>query len=205
MTALAHLATETVTAPLPWAQTVSGRAFPLLNPTPADVDFRDIAEHLAKIPRYCGASPTPYSVAQHSVVVAELLPVEVRPYGILHDGKEFVIGDLLTPVKEALILLGAGDALARLEAPIDAAIHGAAGLPWPPPPHIARMVKAADMVALATEKRDLLIDVPWDIALPAPAPFVIVPWAWHRALDVFADRCRRWLVLPDLLAMRLGG
>lgn len=181
----------------PKTNTASGKRFPLVDPSPEDVDWHDMAEHLAKEPRFIGAGRGTYSIAQHSIVVAEILPVEARPYGLVHDGKEYVIGDIITPVKEALILYGAGDALDRVEAPIDAAIHRAAGLEWPVPPIIAYMVKRADLVALATEIRDLMPDgLEWDVDLPPPLNRTITPWPWHRAMDAYMDRLRRWLPVP---------
>lgn len=180
----------------PITPTAGGGLFPLLDPSPADVSFRDIAEGLAKACRFAGQIPVFYSVAQHSVVVAEMLPPEARPYGLLHDGHEAFVGDMISPVKATLAILGGGAAWNAMVGRLDAAIHAAAGLPWPPPANIAYMVKRADIVALATEYRDVNVRAPMAamaITLPPPLARVITPWPWHRALDAYVDRLRRWL------------
>lgn len=178
----------------PWMPTARGAVFPLLGPAAADVDFRAVAEGLAKACRFAGQLAAFYSVAQHSVVVADMLPPEARPYGLLHDAHEAFVGDIPTPVEEALRRLGAGDAVGRLKAGLDAAIFPAAGLAWPLPANIAYMVRCADLTALATERRDLLAAGPaWGRDLPPPLARVITPWPWHRALDAYVDRLRRWL------------
>lgn len=180
----------------PITPTAGGGTFRLLSPVAADVDFRDIAEGLAKACRFAGQIPVFYSVAQHSVIVAEMLPAEARPYGLLHDAHEAFVGDLISPVKQVLAILGGGDAWIEMVGRLDTAIHAAAGLPWPPPANIQYMVKHADIVALATEYRDVNVRAPMaamGIDLPPPLARVITPWPWHRALDAYVDRLRRWL------------
>lgn len=56
--------------------TFSGIAFDLLNPKPEMILLEDIIHSLALINRFNGASIFPYSVAQHSLYVASLLPSE---------------------------------------------------------------------------------------------------------------------------------
>lgn len=56
-------------------ETVSGKFINLLEPDPADITLDDIAWALSRMPRYAGHTITelPYSVGQHSLVVAELV------------------------------------------------------------------------------------------------------------------------------------
>ncbi|MCF7979321.1 MAG: hypothetical protein K9L82_15175, partial [Chromatiaceae bacterium] len=68
--------------------TYSGIAFDLRDPQPAMVRLDDIVHSLSLINRFNGAALFPYSVAQHSLHVAELLPAELRPEGLLHDAAE---------------------------------------------------------------------------------------------------------------------
>lgn len=93
-----------MTAPVnPWIMTASGRAFDLVEPTAAMVHWPDVAEQLAKAPRFAGATAGVfYSVAQHSVHVARLVAPEWAPWALLHDAHEAYLGDDATPKKAAL-------------------------------------------------------------------------------------------------------
>lgn len=169
--------------------TVSGGLWSLLAPRADAVIWPDIAESLAKICRFGGHARHHYSVAQHSVLVADLLPPALRAYGLLHDAHEAFLGDVTRPLKRALATLGEGRAMAELTRRADAAIHAAAHLPWPLSAADAAAVKAADNIALATEARDLMAAKPgvWDF-LPPPHRRVITPWPWPKAMDAFTDR-----------------
>lgn len=182
----------------PWAQTKSGRAFPLVDPEPADVHWPDVAYALAHLNRFAGHAGA-YSVAQHSILVASNMPfMEWRPYALLHDGHEFVMNDLPTPAALALQHYGGvcharGDAavksaIRKLKWDIDQALHLAAGLLWPVPTEIAEAVHIADIRALVTEKRDLMAPEPRPWGFDAIEPFKakIEPWAWpERSYDEF--------------------
>lgn len=70
---------------------------------PDDFNIFRIAERLAKINRFAGATWFPLSVATHSVVVSRLCPPELAMTGLLHDITEsFGIGDLISPVKSLM-------------------------------------------------------------------------------------------------------
>lgn len=191
--------------PLPWIQTYHGRAFPILEPVPEHVDMGEVAESLAKLCRFNGHCQTFYSVAQHSVLVADILESSgaANPlttdgsrlllYGLLHDAHEAYLGDFTTPVKQALGMAcpGMGTELKRIAAGIDAAIFTAAGLDSQMPEAVANLVHEADLVALATERRDLLSDGPeWHMTLPDAMPKRLRADAWPKALDAFTTRLR---------------
>jgi hypothetical protein len=172
----------------PWAQTFSGRIFPLIDPCIGDVYWPDIICGLAHENRYSGQART-YSVAQHSIVVADQLPPKWRLYGLLHDAHEAYIGDITTPVSHALQMLGDGarDGLGRigkairdLKAGIDFAVYSAANLPWPIPVQIENAIHLADVRAMMTERRDLMHKPPksWGGRLEnvEPLPDRIIPW-----------------------------
>jgi hypothetical protein len=77
----------------------SGRHVDPLNLRPIDLDIRDIAHNLSLLCRYTGAFPFHYSVAQHSLLVAQMMEVDGHPpntvlAGLLHDGAEYVFGDV---------------------------------------------------------------------------------------------------------------
>jgi uncharacterized protein len=90
---------------------LSGRRLDLLDPSPVDIEIEDIAHGLARVARWNGQThgAHAYSVAQHSVLVEELVgdmwpettPSE-RLGALLHDAPEYVIGDMISPFKAAL-------------------------------------------------------------------------------------------------------
>ena len=78
---------------------MSGRHVDPLNLRPIDLDIRDIAHNLSLLCRYTGAFPFHYSVAQHSILVADMAtvnghPEEVQLACLLHDAAEYVFGDM---------------------------------------------------------------------------------------------------------------
>lgn len=193
----------------PTMQTWSGRLVPLLDPQPEDIDIADIAEHLAKLNRYTGATrDAAYSIAQHSVFVADLVPVEVKPYALLHDGEEAYVGDSSSPLKVAMRIVAQQERSPydRIAARFDHVIHLAAGLTWPVPPDIKAAIRHADLVALATEKRDFMAPCEEDWPdLPPPATTRLRALTWERAHDLFLRRFAEVAKLfPSILALRRG-
>lgn len=94
----------------------SGRLVDPFNMQAEDLDILDIAHHLAHINRYTGATPEPYSVAQHSVLVSrEFLDRDLRLAGLLHDAGEYVLNDFASPAKRNPIMAGYVKALDELD------------------------------------------------------------------------------------------
>ena len=90
---------------------LSGRRLDLLDPTPMDIEIEDIAHGLAFVARWNGQThgDYPYSVAEHSLLVEQIYarlnpaaPVKWRLAALLHDAPEYVIGDMISPVKAAV-------------------------------------------------------------------------------------------------------
>lgn len=130
---------------------LSGRRLDLLDPTPVDIEIEDIAHGLAFVARWNGQTrgEFAFSVAEHSLLVEELFgriapkaPVRWRLAALLHDAPEYVIGDMISPVK-ATVGTGYGDLDARLAA----AIHLRFGLPATIPATIKRRIKRADRIS----------------------------------------------------------
>ena len=96
-----------------WSYTPSGRRFCLADPQAEDISIDDIASALSRIHRGGGAYLFPYTVAQHSIMVSEMVPTLAA---LLHDAAEAYIGDLITPLKDACPELRA------IEARVQAAI-----------------------------------------------------------------------------------
>ena len=138
-------------APRAWQRMLSGRRLDLLDPSPLDIEVEDIAHGLAFVARWNGQTigDHPYSVAEHSLLVEEIfgrLAPKAEPCwrlaALLHDAPEYVIGDMISPVKSAV-----GPGYAAMEARLAAAIHTRFGLPATLPDPVKRMIKRADRVS----------------------------------------------------------
>ena len=90
---------------------LSGRRLDLLDPTPVDIEIEDIAHGLAFVARWNGQTrgDYAYSVAEHSLLVETIYgriapnaPAKWRLAALLHDAPEYVIGDMISPVKAAV-------------------------------------------------------------------------------------------------------
>jgi 5'-deoxynucleotidase YfbR-like HD superfamily hydrolase len=130
---------------------LSGRRLDLLDPTPMDIEIDDIAHGLAFVARWNGQThgDYPYSVAEHSVFVEELFTrlnprsePKWRLAALLHDAPEYVIGDMISPVKAAI-----GPSYGELDDRLTAAIHIKFGLPAKIPAVIKKQIKRADMIS----------------------------------------------------------
>ena len=137
--------------PRAWQRMLSGRRLDLLDPTPVDIELEDIAHGLAFVARWNGQTQGdwPYSVAEHSLLVEEIFTrAAPRPEprwqlaALLHDAPEYVIGDMVSPVKAAV-----GPDYGALDDRLAAAIHIRFGLPATLPAQIKRRIKAADKLS----------------------------------------------------------
>ena len=134
-----------------WQRMLSGRRLDLLDPTPVDIEIGDIAHGLAFVARWNGQTrgDFAYSVAEHSLLVETLfgrlvpsVPVKWRLAALLHDAPEYVIGDMISPVKAAV-----GPGYGELDARLAAAIHMRFGLPATIPAQVKRQIKKADRIS----------------------------------------------------------
>jgi hypothetical protein len=162
-----------------WMQTYTGVQFWPLDPRPEEIQIEDIAHSLANQCRYAGHVQEFYSVAQHSVMVARIVPQEHALWGLLHDAAEAYLVDLPRPVKRYSRL---GDEYRAIEARLMIALCARFQLPSDEP----EWVKRADDVLLMTEKRDLMPNSPAKWRETAePLEDVIVPWAPAKAKAQF--------------------
>jgi uncharacterized protein len=137
-------------APGPYLQTVSGRWVNPFDPDPDQLDAGDIARALANQCRFGGHSRVFYSVAQHSVIVSEL--VEQRGgdaedvfAALMHDASEAYLGDMPHPIKHRSSL---GAAFKAAEDHLEAALRERFRIKADVPE-----IKRADRALLATERR----------------------------------------------------
>lgn len=191
-----------------WVQTSTGGSLDFEHPTEAMINVRDLAYSLARICRFTGhLRPTcpPYSVAQHLVWCTRRVSPAAKPYALLHDAHESYIGDMSSPLKALLCHSFGDNGYALMADRLDSVIYPAFGLEWPIPPSIRDEVKAVDLLALATERRDLMepTDRIWAEDLPEPDPYPILPMQWDTAAEVFLVEIRR-LIRTDTLAIPLA-
>lgn len=155
---LAKLTTEQGT-PRAWQRMLSGRRLDLLDPSPFDIEISDIAHGLARVARWNGQTrgDYPYSVAQHSILVLELYKA-LNPKAdqqtllqvLLHDAPEYVIGDMISPVKAVI-----GTAYTEIEDRLQVAIHARFGLPGTIDPRLKKKIKTADLISAYYEAIEL--------------------------------------------------
>ncbi|MDP4990333.1 MAG: HD family hydrolase [Marivita lacus] len=138
-------------SPRAWQRMLSGRRLDLLDPTPVDIEIEDIAHGLAFVARWNGQTfgDYAYSVAEHSLLVETLFTrlcpkatAAERLTALLHDAPEYVIGDMISPVKAAV-----GPGYGALDDRLTAAVHIRFGLPAVTPPKLKKQIKKADRIS----------------------------------------------------------
>lgn len=137
---------NTMATTTPYVSTFSGNRFYPLEPRIDRVQIEDIAHGLAYQCRFNGQTREFYSVAQHSLIVASLVPSHLRLAALLHDAAEAYLGDMVKPLKVLL------PEFAALEDKVTALIGAAFAIDFSE----YAPIKRADLIALATEKRDLM-------------------------------------------------
>jgi uncharacterized protein len=166
------------------------------------IDVSDIACSLAQTNRFTGHASRPYSVAEHSLLVADLASVAghsvvVQLACLMHDAHEAYTGDQSSPAKRAI------------------------GLPWvaferQQADHVRRslglitafqshhdVIHRFDMVALATERRDL---TPWRPGRHRTWPLLDTPGIEISPADVDLNEpgraARTWAEWRDMFLER---
>jgi len=162
----------------------SGRYFDFENLAGNVIDIEDIAQGLSNVCRFGGQVPEFYSVAQHSVLVFQLLrdvlgvsdPATLMQ-GLLHDATEAYLGDVVSPLKR---LLGGYQAI---ETRLNVFVMRHFNLPLELPP----AVKRADLMALAIEKRELWGNRDeWAVLQGVPeTPWELTPYSPRVARSAF--------------------
>ncbi|MDV7270714.1 HD family hydrolase [Thioclava sp. A2] len=142
-----------------WQRMLSGRRLDLLDPTPMDIEIEDIAHGLAFVARWNGQTigDWPYSVAEHSLLVEQIftrqnpgIGARWRLAALLHDAPEYVLGDMISPVKAAI-----GQGYGELDRRLTAAIHLRFGLPAALPAAIKKAIKSADVISARLEAEQI--------------------------------------------------
>jgi hypothetical protein len=186
-----HTASAGQHDPQAFMVTACAQELHLTSPALGHIVAAGIGHSLAQINRFTGHASRPYSVAEHSLLVVEILEREhgITPAtldgcncllaGLLHDAHEAYTNDLSSPAKAAV-----GPAWRQFESHLERVVQTAFAVRTAMHRHGER-IKQADLQALATEKRDLL-------------PATPTPWASLQGIDPIT-----WLQLnsPERLAM----
>lgn len=168
------------------------------------IDVRDIAHALSLINRFTGATRRPYSVAEHSLLVADFArrdgasaPVQLA--ALVHDAHEAYVGDVSSPLKQ--VLGGGFTYLDRLHADavrrhfdVSSVFIGN-----------RRALERWDLEALATEREQLTA---YQVGVNDPWPILDTPGEEIRAADVDLMEFRRsatsWLEWKAAWLSRYG-
>jgi hypothetical protein len=159
--------------------TANGHEVDMRYPRSSAIVLADISHHLATINRFTGAACRPYSVAEHSLLVCEIveremrLPLEARLAALMHDAHEAYVGDVHTPAKAEI-----GAAWYDFERKFEHLVRGCfhlseAAATW------AVAIKQADLIALATERAQLLPPS----ATPWQSLHHVTPVGWVNLMD----------------------
>jgi hypothetical protein len=198
--------------------TATGREYQLSGPCVLlgnAPDLKDIAHHLAQINRFTGACSRPYSVAEHSLLVERIGEQRgnsptTRLALLMHDAHEAYTSDQSSPAKDAL-----GMEWLCFENTHAANVRRHFGLSTAFASRRAE-IRACDLIALATERRDLMpfdpevhgawpiLDTPGrevhpaDFAIDADEP----PLVWRAMRDAFIHK---YLLLRELATQQAEG
>ena len=152
--------------------------------TSIEIVLSDITTSLSRQCRFNGHGVHFWSVAQHSLLVASLLPEELKLQGLLHDASEAYLGDVITPLKSNM------PEYLKLEGKVQTAILSKYGLSYPLDPR----VKDADRRALEMERNSLFKG-----GRPLPFAYMTMQQASSRLMGEI-----NWhrMITPNLMAAK---
>jgi len=148
-----------------WILTSTGKRFDLFEPDADMIDPRDISHSLAHL----------------CCIVAELVPEEYKLAALLHDAAEAYVGDMTRPLKQWI------SAYQHFEDCIWWRICERFDIA----PELPACIYKADLIALATERRDLMPTDPaiWDCLVGIePMAETIRPWPAAEARLTYHQR-----------------
>ena len=178
-----------------WQRMLSGRRLNVLEPSPLDIEVEDIAHGLSRLARWNGQTSGRYafSVAQHSILVEQIFHTISSKFSnnwrlacLLHDAPEYVISDMITPLKPAL-----GQKYQNIEEKLQQAIHIRFGLPAFLPEVISKSIKKADKMAAWIEATQIAGFGPEEAKKifqkpkGTPNDIILVPHSPKRAKEAF--------------------
>jgi 5'-deoxynucleotidase YfbR-like HD superfamily hydrolase len=142
-----------------WFISYTGKQIYPLDFRPEDINIHDIAHSLALTCRWAGHCTEMYSVADHSIMCAEMANVTAGfprtsvQWCLLHDAGEAYLHDAITPIKKDLYFKRGDEFVSfkDIENRILKCIGDKFGLPWPIPKEVHTM----DARMLKTEALDI--------------------------------------------------
>lgn len=177
-----------------WMLTATGGQIDLRFIRNEPVDILDIAHHISQLNRYTGAAKRPNCVAEHSILVADILAKQghgrqVQFGGLMHDAHEAYIGEVNRQLKPLL-----GPAFEHVNAAAARHVRRRFGLGMTFAQY-SGVIKDADLIALSTERVALMPDSgpPWPVVSTHPP----IDWydfdaqaemSWKDWRDVFLQR-----------------
>lgn len=145
-------------------RTYTGRYVDPFDPKPDDIVIEDIAHALSNLCRFGGHTKCFYSVAEHSLLCAVLVPGEHKLAALLHDASEAYLVDIPTPIKNRLPgYVEAEDRLMKV-------IAEKFGFKYP----FSEFVKCADKGALEIEWKHHVIRTGLDWMTPKEAADIFI-------------------------------
>lgn len=187
-------------------QTFTGRHINPFDPDPAAIDIEDIAHALSHICRFTGHTRSFYSVAEHCVRAADYNTMtsihgtmgkrsrRMALATLLHDASEAYLTDIPRPLKPHMYVVPCLDMAAGVrgnlcqykaaEGDLQTTIYRRFGLTTDDISDFTQAIHHADLIMLATERRDLL--TPTSAVWPSldgvtPMPEQITPWSPKHA------------------------
>ena len=187
-----------------WLTMADGLEVRLQFPDLSSVDIYAVAHQLAQINRFNGAAKRPYSVAEHSLLVLDIMErffgitsPAVLLLGLMHDAHEALTGDMATPIKQTV-----GNGWAGFEEHMEHAVLKRFGLLTARNGYRVN-VHHADRLALLVERTQLMPatqqhkepSTPWPcLAGMEPLPFydlmhpMRVSNTWEDWAQMFVER-----------------
>ena len=150
----------------PYIETYMGHRVYFGDITTDKISIIDIAHALSHICRFTGHTKEFYSVAQHSVLVADAQrTLPEKRAGLLHDASEAYVNDLPSPLKACTDLGDYKNLENRFHDVINQKYHINEGM--------TPNIKKADLQALFTEKRDVILNDS--------------DWGWGEEIELFDE------------------
>ncbi|MFG6500120.1 hypothetical protein [Sulfitobacter sp. 1A15106] len=131
---------------------VCGTLLDIGAPKAADVINEDVINAMLHTNRFGGRGKTKSNLLQHSLLVAEMVPYDLRGIALLHDAHEVYLGEIPSPANAVIKARAGFDVLGQIKMDLDKAIFASFGVTPPACDRDVHWIKAADAEALRLER-----------------------------------------------------